>query len=107
LATSESDISEALAIRDVFGGSAGKVPVTALKSYFGNCAAGCGTLELAGSLAGLKNGVVPPTLNYKQPDPECGLAVVAGEPLPVTNKTFLKVNVTRVGQASAVVVAGA
>ncbi|MBI3862199.1 MAG: beta-ketoacyl-[acyl-carrier-protein] synthase family protein [Planctomycetia bacterium] len=107
LSTIESDRLEAQAIHDVFGDVATKVPVTALKSYFGNAAAGCGTLELAGSLAGLAHGVVPPTLNYSHPDPECGLSIVAGDPLPVTNKTFLKINVTRMGQASAVVIAGA
>ncbi len=107
LATVESDKHEAQAIHDVFGDVAAKVPVTALKSYFGNCAAGCGALELAGSLAGLSHGLVPQTLNYRHPDPECGLSIVAGEPLAVTNKTFLKINVTRMGQASAVVIAGA
>lgn len=107
LATVEADRFEAQAIHDVFGDVAAKVPVTALKSYFGNCAAGCGALELAGSLAGLSHGLVPHTLNYRHPDPECALSVVAGEPRPVTNKTFLKINVTRMGQASAVVIAGA
>jgi 3-oxoacyl-[acyl-carrier-protein] synthase II len=107
LSTLESDRLEAQAIYDVFGDLAAKVPVTALKSYFGNCAAGCGALETAGSLAGLAHGVIPATLNYQHPDPECRLAVVSGAPRPVTNKTFLKINVTRMGQASAVVIAGA
>jgi 3-oxoacyl-[acyl-carrier-protein] synthase II len=106
MASKESDLQEALAIHDVFGEVASKVPVTALKSYFGNAAAGCGSLELAGSLVGLAHGVVPPTLNYKHPDPECKLNIVSGAPLPVQNRTFLKVNVTRMGQASAVVVSG-
>lgn len=107
LATIESDRLEASAIHDVFGEYASKVPVTALKSYFGNSAAGCGLLELAGSLVALAQGLIPHTLNYRSPDPECGLNLVAGEPLPTTNRTFLKINVTRMGQASAVVVAGA
>jgi 3-oxoacyl-[acyl-carrier-protein] synthase II len=107
LASAEADRHEALAIHDVFGDVAEKVPVTALKSYFGNCAAGCGTLELAGSLAALQHGVIPTTLNFQSPDPECRLNVVSGEPLATSNKTFLKINVTRMGQASAVVVAGA
>jgi 3-oxoacyl-[acyl-carrier-protein] synthase II len=107
LSSIESDYHEAQAIHDVFGEFASKVPVTALKSYFGNCAAGCGSLELAGSLAGLAHGIVPPTLNYRTPDPECSLNVVHGEPLAVKNRVFLKINVTRMGQASAVVVTGA
>lgn len=106
LGTVEADYLEARAIHDVFGEYGGKVPVTAFKSYLGNSAAGCGSLELAGSLAGLAHGVIPPTLNCRSPDPECGLNVVAA-PLPAKNRTFLKINVTRMGQASAVVVEGA
>jgi 3-oxoacyl-[acyl-carrier-protein] synthase II len=107
LATVDSDAQEAQAIHDVFGDFASKVPVTALKSYLGNSAAGCGSLELAASLVGLAHGVIPPTLNYATPDSECDLNVVSGAPLSTSNRTFLKINVTRVGQASAVVVAGA
>ncbi|MGE5191376.1 MAG: beta-ketoacyl-[acyl-carrier-protein] synthase family protein [Deltaproteobacteria bacterium] len=107
LATPESDAQEARAIHDVFGEYASKVPVTALKSFLGNSAAGCGSLELAGSLLAVTQGMIPHTLNYRTPDPECGLNVVAGAPLPTENRTFLKINVTRIGQASAVVVAGA
>jgi 3-oxoacyl-[acyl-carrier-protein] synthase II len=107
LATPESDVLEAQAIHDVFGDHASKVPVTALKSYLGNSAAGCGSLELTGSLLAVSQGVIPPTLNYRHPDPECRLNIVAGSALPTENRTFLKINVTRMGQASAVVVAGA
>jgi len=107
LANIESDRHEAQAIHDIFGEYASQVPVTALKSYFGNSAAGCGSLELTGSLIALKHGVIPATLNYRNPDPECGLNVVSGCPLATDNRTFLKINVNRMGQASAVVVSGA
>lgn len=101
------DIEESLAIRDVFGESANAVPVTALKSYLGNSGSGCGTLELAGSLCSLREGVILPTLNYETPDPECPLNVVRDEPMATANKVFLNINVTINGQASAVVVCGA
>jgi 3-oxoacyl-[acyl-carrier-protein] synthase II len=106
LATPQIDVLEAEAIHAAFGASAGKVPVTAFKSYWGNPGASCGTLELIGSIAGLQHGVVMPTLNYETPDPNCPLNVVAGKPLEVPNKRFLKLNVTRQGQASAVVAEG-
>lgn len=106
LSTQEMDADEAQAIHDVFGDYASKVPVTALKSYFGNAAAGCGSLEMAASLLALKHGVIPATLNYETPDPACALNVVAGKPLATKNRTFLKINVTRMGQASAVVATG-
>jgi 3-oxoacyl-[acyl-carrier-protein] synthase II len=107
LATPESDLHEAQAIHDVFGEYAAKVPVTALKSYLGNSAAGCGSLELAGSLIAVTHGAILPTLNYRNPDPECRLNVVSGGLLPTDNRIFLKINVTRMGQASSVIVAGA
>jgi 3-oxoacyl-[acyl-carrier-protein] synthase II len=107
LGTRESDRLEAVAIAEVFGNYASKVPVTALKSQLGNSGSGCGTLELAGSLVGLQHGGVPPTLNYSSPDPECPLNVVSGEPLETSNRLLLKVNVTRMGQASALVVCSA
>jgi 3-oxoacyl-(acyl-carrier-protein) synthase len=61
---------------------------------------------MAASLLALKHGVIPPTLNYETPDPACALNVVAGKPLATKNRTFLKINVTRMGQASAVVATG-
>ncbi len=100
----DTDREEALAIRDVFGEKADEVPVTSFKSYIGSSCAGCGAIELAASLLGLKNGVVPPTLNYETPDPECPLNVVAGSPQPARNNVVLNLNVTRMGQASALVV---
>jgi 3-oxoacyl-[acyl-carrier-protein] synthase II len=103
----EGDLQEALAIHDVFGSLGSTIPVTAFKSYWGNPEASCGTLEIVGSLLGLQHGVVMPTLNYETPDPKCNLNVVHGAPLPITNKIFIKANVTRVGQASAVVMSGA
>lgn len=105
LGTKWDDLQEAAAIREVFADHP-DVPVTALKSYLGNAGSGCGTMELAGSLIALQHGVIPHTLNYDTPDPECGLNVVHTEPQPAHNRVVLKVNVTRMGQASALVVAG-
>ncbi|WP_166828937.1 beta-ketoacyl-[acyl-carrier-protein] synthase family protein [Thalassoroseus pseudoceratinae] len=101
------DRDEALAIHDVFGADGGKIPVTAMKSRLGNAGPGCGTMELVASLVSLGSGVIPVTLNYRASDPECPLNVVHGEPLPTDNRLFLKTNVTRVGQATAVVVRAA
>jgi 3-oxoacyl-[acyl-carrier-protein] synthase II len=102
-----ADIQESLAIHDVFGPLAEKIPVTAFKSYWGNPGSSCGTLEIVASLLGLQHGVVMPTLNYETPDPQCALNIVHGQPLSVTNNVFLKISVTRAGQASAVVMSGA
>ena len=81
--------------------------MTAIKSYIGDSGAGSGVLELAASLLGLQHGIVPPTLNYRRPDPQCPLNVVHGEALPIENKMLLSINVTRMGQAAALIVQGA
>jgi 3-oxoacyl-[acyl-carrier-protein] synthase II len=107
LGEKEADSAEARAIQQVFGENASSVPVTALKSILGNSGSGCGSLELAGSLLGLREGVVPATLNYETPDPECPLNVVHGEPLGIENKVVMNINVTRMGQASAAIVESA
>ncbi|MBX3443309.1 MAG: beta-ketoacyl-[acyl-carrier-protein] synthase family protein [Planctomyces sp.] len=97
-----SDHVEAEAIWDVFGDLAGRIPVAGLKGYTGNSGAGCGTLEAAASLLAAAEGVAPPTLNCEEPDPACRLNVTQ-DFVPVASKTFLKINFTRAGQASATV----
>jgi len=100
----EVDCEEAAAIREVFGNAGESVPVTAMKSFFGNPGASCGTLEAAGSLLTLQQGVIPQTLNFESPAPGCELNVVADKPAAISNKLFLNIDVTRQGQASAAVI---
>jgi 3-oxoacyl-(acyl-carrier-protein) synthase len=79
--------------------------VTAPKSSFGHLGAGGGSVELAASILGLEAGLVPPTLNYENPDPLCAVRVVAGEPLAGRPDTALAVNLCSTGQAAAVAIA--
>jgi 3-oxoacyl-[acyl-carrier-protein] synthase II len=102
LSTRSCDEEEAGAIRAVFGDSAAKLPVTAAKSYFGNLGAGSGLVELIASVLALKHGRLFKVLNHDTPDPRCPLAVTRSEADPGTS--FLNVNVTPQGQASAVAV---
>jgi 3-oxoacyl-[acyl-carrier-protein] synthase II len=83
----------------------GPVPVTAPKSVFGHLGAGGSALELAASILGLEAGLVPATLNYESPDPDCPVAVVHGEPLADRPGTVVAVNLCSTGQAAAAVVA--
>ncbi|OHB84330.1 MAG: hypothetical protein A2V98_23800 [Planctomycetes bacterium RBG_16_64_12] len=82
------------------------VPVTAPKSCFGNLGAAGGAVEMAASVLSFAHGVVPPTLNYRRPDPKCPVRVVHGEPMPSPLGTALLVNWTGIGQAAAVVLGG-
>ena len=97
--TREDDAAEAQAIRQTLG----DVPVTAPKSYFGNLGHGSGMVELAISLLAMPHRVVPPTLNYETPDPECPVNVVT-ELQPTERPAFLALNHNTTGQAAAVVV---
>src|SRR5207245_4369136 len=98
----EADVWEARGIQEVFGSCKRPVPVFAPKSYFGNLGAGSGTAELAASLLALEHDVLPPTLNYEEPDPNCPV-LVANQPVPLTRPHLLKIGFTEMGQCAAVV----
>lgn len=101
LSTVDGDAGEARAIRELLG----DVPVTALKSYFGNLYAAAGAVEMAASVLSLEQGLVPPTLNYQRPDQACPIQVVQDGPLSGTRPTCLLVNQTTIGQAAALLIA--
>ena len=101
--TQRDDWVESRAYHQSLGDHAIKIPLTALKSYFGNFDAGSGAVELAGSLMALRHRTVPMTLNYETPDPLCRLNVVRGEPLRMSSSLALSVNRTHMGQSAAAV----
>ncbi|MSV35315.1 MAG: beta-ketoacyl-[acyl-carrier-protein] synthase family protein [Bryobacterales bacterium] len=74
--TLANDATEAQAIREVFGGRAEKVPVSSTKSMHGHALGAAGALEAAATLLALHDGVLPPTANFTEADPECGLDVI-------------------------------
>jgi 3-oxoacyl-[acyl-carrier-protein] synthase II len=94
------DRREAQAIHRVFD----DVPVTALKSYFGNLGASVGLVELAISLIGMQVGSIAPTRNYQYPDPECPVNVIHEQFKPVTQPAFVSVNQSSTGQCAAVAI---
>jgi 3-oxoacyl-[acyl-carrier-protein] synthase II len=97
--TREDDPIEARAIRATLG----DVPVTAPKSYFGNLGQGSGMVELVISLLAMSKRVVPPTLNYENPDPDCPVNV-ATTTQRTKHTAFIKLNHNATGQAAAVVI---
>jgi len=101
LSTQRDDRIEATAIREVLG----DVPVTALKSFFGNLGSGSGAVEMAASVLALVTGTVPMTLNYERPDPDCPVNVVRDGPRSGTQPTALMLNHTPMGQAAALLIA--
>lgn len=74
--TEWNDSNETRAIKEVLGERAYEIPVVGNKAAIGHSIAGSGALELIGCILSLRDQVVPPTINYKVPDPECDLDYV-------------------------------
>jgi 3-oxoacyl-[acyl-carrier-protein] synthase II len=71
--TQVNDRVETLAIKKVFGDGAYQVPVSSTKSMLGHLIAAAGAVELIACIEAIRRGVLPPTINYETPDPECDL----------------------------------
>ena len=71
-----SDIIEAKAIKELFGEEGEKIPVHTVKSALGESYGASGAMQTASALLSLNNGLVPPTINYEEKDPECNLNIV-------------------------------
>jgi len=74
--TKLNDLSENKAIKSVFGEHAHKLCISSTKSVTGHLLGGAGGVEAIFVALALKNGIIPPTMNYETPDPECDLDYV-------------------------------
>lgn len=72
-ATPGNDPAETRAIRAVFGDHANRIAVSSTKSMHGHALGGAGAIEAIATILALKNGVLPPTANFTEADPECDL----------------------------------
>lgn len=77
--TAQNDKNETAAIKSVFGEHAHKLAVSSTKSMTGHMLGAAGGAETAISALAIHNGVLPPTINYENPDPECDLDYVPNE----------------------------
>ncbi|WP_291229786.1 beta-ketoacyl-[acyl-carrier-protein] synthase family protein [Dokdonella sp.] len=75
-ATPANDPTETKAIRQVFGAHADQLMVSSTKSMHGHALGAAGAIELVATIGALRDGVVPPTMNFVDPDPECDLDYV-------------------------------
>ncbi len=78
--TKVNDRVESLACREVFGDKAMEVPVSSTKSMMGHLIAAAGVTEMIVCLQAINQGVLPPTINYETPDPDCTLDYIPNEP---------------------------
>jgi 3-oxoacyl-[acyl-carrier-protein] synthase II len=74
--TPANDATETTAIKSVFGDHARGIPVSSTKSMTGHLLGGAGVVEALACILAIRDGVVPPTINYETPDPECDLDYV-------------------------------
>jgi 3-oxoacyl-(acyl-carrier-protein) synthase len=75
-ATQLNDLSETKAIKGALGELAGRIPVSSTKSMTGHMMGATGALEAIFSALVIRDGILPPTIHYQTPDPECDLDVV-------------------------------
>ncbi|MBX5442165.1 MAG: beta-ketoacyl-[acyl-carrier-protein] synthase family protein [Solirubrobacteraceae bacterium] len=78
--TPYNDRIETLAIKSVFGDNGGAPPVSSTKSAIGHLLGAAGAVEAVVSLSAIERGILPPTLNLEEPDPECDLDYVPDGP---------------------------
>src|SRR5207247_11396330 len=69
-------------IKEVFGSHAYKLAVSSTKSMIGHLLGAAGAVEAIATVLALEHGILPPTINYRTPDPECDLDYVPNEARP-------------------------
>jgi len=104
--TEWNDKNETMAIKEVFGERAYEIPVVGNKAALGHSIAGSGALELIGCVLSLRDQVVPPTINYKVPDPECDLDYVTEGSRKMKLRNIMS-NSFAFGGSNAVLIVGA
>jgi 3-oxoacyl-[acyl-carrier-protein] synthase II len=85
-----NDKTETAVIKRVFGMHAYEIPVSATKSMIGHLIGAAGSVELIATLLAMEHSLIPPTINYTEPDPECDLDYVPNEARPAKIRYAMK-----------------
>src|SRR3989338_2949245 len=96
-----NDAMETKAIKLAFGKSAYKIPVSSIKSMIGHSFGAGGAIEAATCLLAIKNGAIPPTINYQGKDPDCDLDYVPNTARKADVKTAISLSAGFGGQNAA------
>jgi 3-oxoacyl-[acyl-carrier-protein] synthase II len=101
--TPANDRAEAVALRTVLGERAGRVPVSSVKSMIGHTMGAASAIESVVCCLALRDGIVPPTINYERPDPDCPIDCVPNAARPLALRAVMN-NSFAFGGNNAVVV---
>ncbi|NOQ29910.1 MAG: beta-ketoacyl-ACP synthase II [Helicobacteraceae bacterium] len=74
--TAINDRNETAAVKEIFGGKENCPPMSSIKGQIGHCLGAAGGIEAVVSLLAMRDGILPPTINYVNPDPDCDLDIV-------------------------------
>lgn len=77
--TPANDKNETAAIKELFGGKENCPPVSSIKGQIGHCLGAAGSIEAVTCIMAMRDGVIPPTINYENPDENCDLDYVPNE----------------------------
>jgi len=97
------DRMESSVLKDVLGEHAYRIPVSSIKSMLGESFSASGALSCAAAVGTLRNGIVPPTVNYMERDPDCDLDYVPNEPRKLNVGNVLVVSSDPYGNNSAII----
>lgn len=87
--TEYNDYFETVAIKRVFGENAYKTPVSSTKSMTGHLLGAAGGIEAIACLLAMEHGLIPPTINYEEPDPRCDLDYVPNQARPANLRVVM------------------
>lgn len=71
--TKKNDLFETIAFKDIFGENARKLSISSIKGSTGHSLGAAGGFEGIACVKAIETGIIPPTINYETPDPECDL----------------------------------
>jgi 3-oxoacyl-[acyl-carrier-protein] synthase II len=101
--TKLNDVAETEAIKAVLGKRAYEIPINSIKSSVGHVMGAASAVEAVAGVLTIRDGVVPPTINYETPDPECDLNYVPNKKLIASVNAVLS-NAAGIGGCNSVVI---
>jgi 3-oxoacyl-[acyl-carrier-protein] synthase II len=104
-ATPQNDSAETAAIKSALGDRARKIPISSIKSMIGHCLCASGAIEAVATVMTVREGRVPPTIHYENPDPDCDLDYVPNDARELDVRVALSDSFAFGGNSSVVVIA--